>query len=374
LINAGFENVRHYQTDTVTYIFVDGSSFRSRLTNLEKISSSIGELSDIIGNNKVSVIFNYDREQQLTLTTTKNPMGYFSGNINSWGISYKTKEAAGIINELTAVGKFNGKFYNSSLGKIDFIIYPEFRFRNIWLDIMYQTQLNISPAVEINLWRGSKFTGQVVFPIINEYEREYDQVRPGFINLSQDFKIKGNIFARATIGSFSAERLGVDLKLYRPFGQRWGLYAEGGLTGRILYYYSGWKHTPIKRFTWAVGGNYFVDYFDLMFDVRAARFIGKDIGVEGKLTRYFKKAVIGFYLQKTQAVDYNGGFYFSISIPPYNQKRKKFIRISPTPYYELVYNAQARQQEGRYYLTSPNETNAEIFFDILRFGQIIRNY
>ncbi|MCC8089052.1 MAG: YjbH domain-containing protein [Rikenellaceae bacterium] len=374
LADAGFENVRFFETDSISYIFVDGRSFRSREVNLEIISREIRDLSGYIPHDKVSVVFTYDREPQLVLSSVKDSVGEFSGNIGSWNINYETKNAVNIIKHLDVVGRAGSKFYNNSAGKIDFIIYPEFHFRNVRLDIMYQTQLNISPAIEINLWRGSKFTGQIIFPIINEYEREYDQVRPGFVNLSQDFKIPGNIFARATIGSFNTERLGADIKVYKPFGQRWGIYAEAGITGRILYYYSGWRHTPIKKFTGSLGGNYFIDCFDLMLDARVARFLGKDIGVEGKITRYFKWAVMGFYLQKTEKVNYNGGFYFSIAIPPYRQKRKKYIRVSPLPYYELVYNAQARQLEGRSYLTSPNETNAENFFNILRFGQIIRNY
>ena len=48
-------------------------------------------------------------------------------------------------------------------GRVDLILYPQFRFRNSRLDVMYEVQINLNPTLEVNLWRGSKLTAQRSF-------------------------------------------------------------------------------------------------------------------------------------------------------------------------------------------------------------------
>lgn len=116
-------------------------------------------------------------------------------------------------------------------------------------------------------------------------------------------------------------RWGADLKLFKPVGRHFGIYAEAGLTGISYLYFDGWSYAPMSKWTWMAGGNYLWNRFDLMFDVSAARYLGDDIGATAKVTRYFRRAAVGFYVQKTQKVDYNGGFYFALALPPYRIKR-----------------------------------------------------
>lgn len=49
---------------------------------------------------------------------------------------------------------------NSSLYKVDITIYPELSLKNLVITQIYQVLFNLSPAIEVSLWRGMKFTAQ----------------------------------------------------------------------------------------------------------------------------------------------------------------------------------------------------------------------
>ena len=78
---------------------------------------------------------------------------------------------------------------NSNINKIDFVVYPQLALQNTSLNQIYETQFNLAPAMEMDLWSGMQFTGQVIFPIINDLGPQGDQIRPGFVNLAQNFRI-----------------------------------------------------------------------------------------------------------------------------------------------------------------------------------------
>ena len=63
---------------------------------------------------------------------------------------------------------------NSSLFKVDLVIYPELMLKNLVITQIYQVLFNLSPAIEISLWKGMKLTAQMVFPVYNDgYGKDY---------------------------------------------------------------------------------------------------------------------------------------------------------------------------------------------------------
>ena len=60
------------------------------------------------------------------------------------------------------------KLKNSSLFKIDILVYPEFSFKNVIITQIYQILFDLSPAIEISLWKGMKATAQVKIPVYND--------------------------------------------------------------------------------------------------------------------------------------------------------------------------------------------------------------
>ena len=57
-----------------------------------------------------------------------------------------------------------------------------------------------------------KLTGQVIFPIYNDYGQRYKQIRPGFVTLSQTVRLPQRTFLTASVGFFNKFRWGGDLK------------------------------------------------------------------------------------------------------------------------------------------------------------------
>lgn len=64
-----------------------------------------------------------------------------------------------------------------------------------------------------------------------------------------------------------------------------------------------------------------------------------DIGVRADMTRHFKRTSIGFYVMKNDRDNVDGGFHFSILIPPMKLKRGRHIRVAPAKYFNLEYKA-----------------------------------
>lgn len=257
---------------------------------------------------------------------------------------------------------------NSSLFKADIVIYPELLFRNIKLDRVYDVVVNISPALEISLWKGMLFTGQVVFPIVNQYGERYSTIRPGFVTVSQAFRLPGTWFARATVGAFGEERWGGDLRVFHPFkGDRFAVRGDISLTGPSGFDSFVWHYGDINRASWSVGGEYYYPRFDLQMSVSAGRFLGGDYGARVDVARHFKYSSVGFYAQKSNKSSVtgsvNGGFYFTIALPPYKNRRGKVGRVTTADYFGITYNAGADYMYGRRLSVSPAQNVSQYNFN-----------
>lgn len=99
---------------------------------------------------------------------------------------------------------------NSSLFKVDVLVYPQLAFRNLLLTQIYQVLFDLSPAVEVSLWKGMKLTGQLKIPVYNDGYGSYeDKIHPGHLTISQRFRLPYNVFGKVTMGYFNADRYGV---------------------------------------------------------------------------------------------------------------------------------------------------------------------
>ena len=198
------------------------------------------------------------------------------------------------------------KLKNSSLFKIDVLVYPQLAFKNLVITQIYQVLFDLSPAIEVSLWKGMKLTAQLKIPVYNDgYGRFEDKVHPGHITISQRFRLPYNVFGKVTVGCFSADQYGVDAEFYRPFkDERFSLMARIGYTG--MGYWSGLKEK----------------------------------GVKFEMIRHFRYCSIGFYAMKAEHAKMNGGFRFQVALPPYKYKRKGYIpRVNTSANMGIVYNA-----------------------------------
>ncbi|MBP1671430.1 MAG: hypothetical protein H6Q22_1002 [Bacteroidetes bacterium] len=373
LINSGFENVRHITAGGKEIVFLESRAFTTNERLLNAAMKSVEEVSDQFTAKNVEIILMEERIPKFRMFASLETPGA-AGRLN-WKSDFSVKDSYDKLNLESNLENKDTKFYNSSFGKIDILFYPIFRFKNSVLNRMYLVQFNINPAIEMSLWRGASITAQVIFPLVNDYSTEEGKIRPGYLTFSQQFRLPYNIFAKATVGNFSMFRAGGDLKLFRPIGKRIGIYGQLSYTAYSVPLFNDWYYNDFDKFTWKIGANYFVKPWNLMFNFNVAKYLGNDVSFRGEITRHFKNASVGFYVQ-TMAIEefpVNGGFFFAIALPPYKQFRNKFVRVSTGNYFPFEYIARPYTDYGRYFTTSPDENSSDNFFTKMRLNQIILN-
>ena len=250
------------------------------------------------------------------------------------------------------------KRYNSSLYKVDLLVYPEFSFRNSRLSVPYQVRLNMNPTLQVSLWKGGMLNAQLVIPVVNDYGYKYDDVRPGFLTVSQTIRLPYNVFVTGTAGFFNNDRVGVDLSAeYHPKGQKFWL--DGRVSYTIWGEWGEWSYSdgiknehPFKfgynteddKITGQLGVNYWWERHNTQLAARVESFLGGDCGLRFDLIRHFKSCSIGFYGTYIPSdwwnSGVNAGFRFQITLPPYKYKRKGYIpRVMPARNWGFSYNA-----------------------------------
>ena len=254
---------------------------------------------------------------------------------NDWNVSYELGDAWENARKI--------KLKNSSLFKIDVLVYPEFSFKNVIITQIYQVLFDLSPAIEISLWKGMKATAQVKIPIYNDgYGAREGKVHPGFLTLSQRFRLPYNVFGKFSVGYFSGNRYGADVDFFRPFNdERFSLLARIGYTGAGRWDGFKFQYDPsLWRVTWSLGGNFYWPRFNTQFTLKAEQYLLKEKGIKFDMIRHFRYCSIGFYVMKAEHAKANGGFRFQVALPPYKYKRKGYVpRVNTSTNMGISYNA-----------------------------------
>ena len=244
---------------------------------------------------------------------------------------------------------------NSSLYKVDLVIYPMFSFKNGRLSVPYQVRFNVNPTLEASLWRGGRVTAQLVIPVVNDYGYKYDDVRPGYLTVSQTVRLPYNVFVTATAGCFSSNRNGFDVSMeyypqlkdfwfdarasYTWFGE-WGEWSYGENLHPFKFGYD--KNSG--RATWNIGANYYWRALNSQLSLRGEKYIQGECGVRFDLIRHMKNCSIGFYGMYVPDDDHNkgvnGGFRFVVKLPPFKYKRSGYVpRVTTSSIWGFEYNA-----------------------------------
>ena len=268
-----------------------------------------------------------------------------------WDVSYD------LGSNWNKAGKVKKK--NSSLFKVDVVIYPELSLKNLVITQIYQVLFNLAPAIEVSLWKGMKLTAQMVVPIYNDgYPYLYDKVHPGFFGISQKVRLPYNMWGTFTIGHFSSERYGLDFQAVHHciWDERFSLTGRIGYTG--AGYWNGFTmhYGTKKRFTWSLGAEFYWPRYNIETSMKVEQYLLGEKGVRVDMIRHFRYVSIGFYAMKAKGVKANGGFRFQIALPPYKYKRHGYIpRITPSYNMGLAYNAGNEQYYYKGYRAMPDD-------------------
>ncbi len=349
LINMGFENVR-WAEDEKERVYVientayrqEGDAIRLALDEIQKhgLPREGMDCRLIVLDNNVPMISLCCRVEKGKEIASKD-----------WIISYDLDGSWELAKR--------GRVYNSSLYKVDLLVYPEFSFRNSRLSVPYQVRLNLNPTLQVSLWKGGKINAQLVIPVVNDYGYKYDDVRPGFLTVSQTVRLPYNVFVTGTAGFFNNNRAGVDLSAeWHPKGQKFWFdgrvsYTVWGEWGKWDYVDGKMKNmSPFKfgyskdedQITGQLGVNYYWSRYNTQFAFRGESFLGRDCGYRFDMIKHFKYCSIGFYGTYIPSdwwnSGVNAGFRFQITLPPHKYRRNGYIpRVMPSRNWGFSYNA-----------------------------------
>ena len=349
LVNLGFENVRWTENDNERIYTIENNVYKANGVGIAKAIEIIQKMGIPTDKRCKVIVTNLDVPE---LSLTYQPTGKElteEGVSEGWQTSYDIEGWNKIKRK---------KEKNSSRFKIDILIYPQLSYKNLIITQIYQALFTLNPAIEISLWQGMKLTGQIILPVYNDgYSIYQDKIHPGFITLSQRFRLPFNIKGKATIGYFNADRYGMDLMLFYPFkDERFSLEGRIGAVG--IGYWDGFSlhYDKDLELTWTLGTNFYWPKYNTQFCLKGEKYLMGEKGIKLEMTRHFRYASVGFYAVKTKDVKSNGGFRFQILLPPYKQKRQKFIpRISTSYNKGVAYNAGNEQYYYRQYRSEANE-------------------
>lgn len=354
LLNMGFENIRWTENENERIYTLENNVYKAQGVGISKAISVIQE-KGMPENKTCKVIVTHLDIPEILLTY--HPIENDTAIVEKahWQVGYELGDSWKQVKK--------EKTKNSSRFKVDIVVYPELSYKNLIITQIYQALFTLNPAVEVSFWPGMKLTGQVIIPIYNDgYGRLQDSTHPGFITLSQSFRLPYNIKGRATIGCFNANRYGADLRLFRPFSfdDRFSLEAKVGMTGICYWDQFHLHYDKDMALTWTIGTNFYWPQYNTQFSLKGEQYIMQEKGIKFEMIRHFRYASVGFYAMKAEYAKSNGGFKFQILLPPYKYKRfngkcKYIPRINTSNQMGTIYNAGNERIYYKQYRSEPSD-------------------
>lgn len=323
LLSLGMEEIQVAQTDSVCTIAFEDNIYRGTYRGLAVVIEALRSLPETEQAAAYELVVLDDRIPRLLLTLPRQTAAL--------EVSYDTDEA---------MRRLKGKERrNKMAGRIDVVLYPELFLQNSWLDKLYGVAVNISPAIQMNLWKGAVLTGQVVLPVYTNMTDFRKYIRPGVITLRQEFRLPGGVLGRLTAGNFTGNRMGVDAGLrYQPARGRWLVGANVGLTGSSTCYGGEWVVSTWRRVSGSVWGRYNEPHYGLQIDLAAVRLVYGDMGARLDCRRHFGEVTVGVYGLFTDG-EMNGGFHFALPIPGTKRGKRRAVRFRLPEYFAHEYRA-----------------------------------
>ena len=251
---------------------------------------------------------------------------------------------------------------NRDAWKPELVLYPQLKLKNSGFHTLYTYAINIAPAIEMNLWKGARFTGQVIVPIATNLHGTYKQVRPGVMSIEQRFAWGKHWHGSVAAGNFTHERMGAQAELWwRSASGRWEYGAEIGSTVEsVVTQNEGWRISNMQRVNGLAHVIHYQPEFNLWMKVSAGRFVYGDWGARADIVRAFGEHTIGLYGVYSEG-EGNLGFTFSVPLPTKRFMKNRGARVRAAEYFDMEYSMRSwgkfeDERLGRGYRTQPGKT------------------
>lgn len=344
LTEEGFENVSVFTNKDTIRISFENRRYRFEPRGLARVIQIANQyktenekalriflLSDKVPLLEISLLFiSYQLYfDGIIDAETFNSLVYASSDVSDFNDNWETK--------------------NSSLFKVDIPVIPTWavKFGNFSNPI--ESNINLIPELNSTLSKGLTLKAQLIIPIQNDFffVSERQTIRPGNITLNQFAKLDDDFYFNVTAGTFDKNRAGLNLEIKKQFKEgRIGIGANIGFTG--YYSFTGIEteyYDQQKYLTAIFTTEYRYLPYDLTARLEVGNFLFNVFSTRFEVMRQFGEVKIGFFAVATKD-DIDGGFRFSIPIPPEKYTKLKWLRLRPSDNFIWQYRAKGFPQNG----------------------------
>jgi hypothetical protein len=353
LNESGFENIRVMPKQDKYIISIENQTHRSEA---RAISEALNQISSVLEQAETIdlLLLKNQTPQYMIRVKSADWKKFRSGELSKEELSNRLQVSRTIGESWDDLKSLDAE--HTRFSKFQLLLYPQFSYENRLLAKMYEIQLNVAPLLSIAIRKGMQFNGQLIFPIYNELGYEGNFIRPGFVSISQDYRIAQRWYGQIAAGNFNSARYGFESHISHNFrNENWNLELYTGYTGSSHYFDRTWIHSKINTLTWSGSVSYFISKFNLECKVGAAQYVYQDQGIFASCTRHFHETSVGFYAQIGKENN-NGGFYFRVPFPTSRRKNHKKFRISLPEHYNFTMNAGTEFYYGQEFETKPGES------------------
>lgn len=343
LVEAGFVNVRAAESEDCTVYAIENDAYKLPAEGFARACRIIEGAGLPEGRTVKIVGLHYDVPEVTII---------YSPETGRWHSTRRLDEGWDLVRK--------AERHNGSFGKVDIVLYPQLSLKNLIINQVYQSLWQLSPAVEVSLWPGMKFSYQLKYPLFSDgYGEDERIVHPGMVTLSQRFRDPWhlNLNGRLSVGAFAGNRYGAALEMEYWFpNERFSLDTQLGLLSN--YYWKGFKFRYGKElnFRWNMAANYYCPSLGTQFTLRLQRFLLGETGLKYEMIRHFSRCSVGLYAEKAEIAQLNVGFRFQVALPPYRQKRRGYIpRVITSGQMGMTYNANNEQYYYKEYRTEASD-------------------
>ena len=355
LAKDGFENVRVHSNDSMTLVAFENSGYRynaggvinAYAHSVKGLPLSTDKMFFIVLKYNVPLT-TFESADFRTLTTQDKQQ---TVRLPQLAISNNETAVVALLRKSSA--------YYPSRFKTDVIIHPDIRMKIGEYDNPIAAQINVMPEFRIQLAAGLYASASILFPLYNELEQWGDYIRLGPSSLNFFTRLGSHSFFYAAGGYFKDQRYGAQVGLLKyVLSGRLMLDARIGASGYGLMDQGRYKYSDIDALTFSATATYFAPAMQLFFSIGAHRFIYEDHGLRLQVYRFFHDFRFGFWSTYADS-EFNGGFQFSLPLPPKRYRLRKSVRIRPASYFNWTYQAKRNTINGRQ--LRANEQTDEMF-------------
>lgn len=362
LILEGFENVVVESSDTVLFVGYENRRYRFEPRALKVLLEIIDQ--NLTESRQIFLLIYHQKIPMLTVDLHLSAYRDFqSGAINRDEFAEMVEFSLDIPNDLSQPKTLG----NPSNFKTDLVVLPTWRAQFGDFDRPVQSNFNLIPGASMLLAKGLSIHAEMIIPVQNNFffDDEQKEIRPGLITINQLIRLDDNVFFQATAGFFTLNRAGANVEMKKfnsagnlAFGLNLGYTAYHAFTEKRVEYFETENYLT---------GLFSVEYRHMPYDaigrLQIGNFIYNDLALRFDVLRQFGEVNIGFFALLSASREFNGGFNFSIPLPPGKFMKPGIVRLRQANRTGLEYRAKGRVNFGRNY-----RTGHELFNNMLDYN------